>query len=285
MGSLLEVRNLTIEYGTRHSESFRAVDDLSFHVEAGEVVGLMGESGCGKSTTALVLLGLLDGGKTRISGSVVLRGRELLGMKQRELQKLRGSTISLIFQEPEISLSPVMRVGDQIAEVLHAHERRSWKQCRSEAMAVLERVGLEPAARIFNSYPHQLSGGQRQRIVLAQAIACNPSLLVADEPTASLDARSQNEFISLLRDLRRETGLSILLISHSPELQARLADRLLVMKGGRIIESGSFEGLFEDPAHDYTRMMLRRKLGGLDGRRIEEAGAQADMQSEEQFAR
>lgn len=279
MGGLLDVRNLTIEYATCGPESFRAVDDLSFRVEAGEIVGLIGESGCGKSSTALALFGLLPGKTATISGSAFLDGRELLGMSEKELQKLRGSEISLIFQEPEVALSPLMRVGEQIAEVIHAHRLWSWKQCRSEASALLERVGLEPAARIFDSYPHQLSGGQRQRIVLAQAISCKPKLLVADEPTASLDAQTQNEFISLLRNLRTETGLSILLISHSPELQATLADRLLVMESGRITESGSFERLFENPSHDYTRMMLRRKA------KTPRAYRAPDLELEEQFTR
>lgn len=280
MGNLLEVRNLSVEYWARGSEPFRAVDDLSFHVEAGEVVGLMGESGCGKSSTSLALLGLLPGKTTRISGSALLCGRELLGMEEKEVQKLRGSGISLIFQEPEIALSPMMRVGEQIAEVVHAHRLWNWKRCRSEAAELLERLGLKPAARIFDSYPHQLSGGQRQRIVLAQAISCKPALLVADEPTASLDVESQNEFVSLLRNLRNETGLSILLISHSPELQARIADRLLVMKSGRIIESGSFERLFENPTHDYTRMMLRRKLKTSETNKVPK-----DLELEEQFSR
>lgn len=280
MGRLLEVQNLTIEYATRGSDSFRAVEDLSFEVKAGEVVGLMGESGCGKSSTALALLGLLSEKTAMISGSALLRERELLGMQEKELQKVRGSEISLIFQEPEIALSPVMRVGDQIAEVVRAHRRWNWKRCRSEAAELLERLGLKPAARIFNSYPHQLSGGQRQRIVLAQAISCRPRLLVADEPTASLDVESQNEFISLLRNLRNETSLSILLISHSPALQARLADRLLVMRNGRIIESGSFEPLFENPAHDYTRMMLRREKWPANT-----SSGHADLEFEEQFTR
>lgn len=280
MGRLLEVQNLTIEYATRGSDSFRAVEDLSFEVKAGEVVGLMGESGCGKSSTALALLGLLSEKTAMISGSALLRERELLGMQEKELQKVRGSEISLIFQEPEIALSPVMRVGDQIAEVVRAHRRWNWKRCRSEAAELLERLGLKPAARIFNSYPHQLSGGQRQRIVLAQAISCRPRLLVADEPTASLDVESQNEFISLLRNLRNETSLSILLISHSPALQARLADRLLVMRNGRIVERGSFERLFENPAHDYTRTMLRREKWSVNT-----SSEHADLEFEEQLTR
>jgi ABC-type glutathione transport system ATPase component len=264
MGSLLKVRNLTIRHKADGPETLQAVDGVSFDVEAGEVVGLMGESGCGKSSTALALLGLLDKAKAEISGSIELRGRELLGAGESDLQELRGSKVSLVFQEPAMALSPVMRVGSQIAEVIHAHRGWNWKRCRAEAKTMLARVGLEPADRFFSAYPHQLSGGQRQRVVLAQALCCEPELLVADEPTASLDARSQADFLALLRNLKAELNISILLISHSPELQASLADRLLVMKDGRIIEEGSFEKLYENPGHDYTRMMLRR--GGAANR-------------------
>lgn len=259
MGSLLKVGNLTIRYRADGPERYQAVNGVSFDVDPGEVVGLMGESGCGKSSTALALLGLLDKEKkVEISGSIALCGQELLGRSERELQKLRGSKISLVFQEPAMALSPVMRAGSQIAEVIHAHRGWNWERCRVEAKAMLARVGLEPADRFFSAYPHQLSGGQRQRVVLAQALCCEPELLVADEPTASLDARSQTDFLALLRNLKAELNISILLISHSPELQASLADRLLVMKDGRIVEEGSFEKLYESPAHDYTRMMLRR---------------------------
>lgn len=257
MATLLEVRSLTVEYGTAGPDSLRAVDDLSFHVESSETVGLMGESGCGKSSTALALLGLLKKEQAKVSGSIVLCGCELRGFREPDLERLRGSKISLVFQEPDMALNPMMCVGDQIAEVIHAHRRWNWKRCRGEAAAVLECVGLESTSRIFGAYPHQLSGGQRQRIVLAQAIACNPELLVADEPTASLDAKSQSEFIALLRKLKKDMGLAVLLISHSPELQAQLTDRLLIMKDGRIIERGGFESLFENPIHEYTRMILR----------------------------
>lgn len=257
MGSLLQVRNLTIDYNADGSTAHRAVDGVSFDVAPHEVVGLMGESGCGKSSTALALLGLLPKG-AKVEGSIVLCGQELLGLKERELQEIRGSKISLVFQEPGIALSPVMRVGDQIAEVIHAHRQLNWKQCRAEAEAILARVGLGQTKRIFMAYPHQLSGGQKQRVVLAQALCCEPALLVADEPTVSLDARSQADFLALLRNLKAELNISILLISHSPELQASLADQLMIMKEGRIIEQGSFEAVYENPAHDYTRLMLRR---------------------------
>lgn len=258
MDSVLQVRNLTIEYRNERAAAYRAVHDVSFEVGRGEVLGLAGESGCGKSSIALGLLGLLPRQSAQMSGSVLLRGGELLGMLESELRRVRGADISLVFQEPGISLSPVMRVGSQVAEVIHAHRRWNWKRCRTEAQAMLEQVGLRSVDRIYSAYPHQLSGGQRQRIVLAQALCCEPAILVADEPTASLDARSQADFVNLLRKLKNDLGVSILLISHSPELHASLADRLLVMKDGRIIEEGTVEKLYENPAHDYTSAMLRR---------------------------
>lgn len=262
MGSVLQVRNLTIGYSSDGAGAHRAVDGVSFEVGRGEVVGLMGESGCGKSSTALGLLGLLPRQNTQVSGSVLLCGKELLGIRESELQRVRGSKISLVFQEPGIALNPVMRVGNQIAEVIHAHRRWGWRRCRTEAETMVARVGLCPVDRIYSAYPHQLSGGQRQRIVLAQALCCEPAVLVADEPTASLDARSQAGFLCLLRGLKNELQISILLISHSPELQASLADRIMVMKDGRIVEEGTVEKLYENPAHDYTRAMLRRRGRG-----------------------
>lgn len=258
MGSVLEVRNLTIRYDIGTVHAHKAVDNVSFDVKPGEIVGLMGESGCGKSSIALALLGLLAKQQAQIAGSALLFGQELLGVGERELQKIRGLKISLVFQEPGISLHPMMRVGNQIAEVVRAHRGWHWKQCRAQAERTLERVGLGPSERVYSAFPHQLSGGQQQRVVLAQALCCEPALLVADEPTASLDARSQADFLALLRSLKAELSISILLISHSPELQASLADRLMVMKEGCIIEEGRFEKLYGSPAHDYTRLMLRR---------------------------
>lgn len=258
MGSVLQVQRLTIEYKQKDLEPHVAVNGVSFEIAAGEVVGLMGESGCGKSSTALALLGLLEKETADIRGSVVLHQQELLGRTETELERVRGVKISLVFQEPGISLSPVMRAGTQIAEVIRAHRRVNWRECRAQAEKMLARVGLRPTKRFYSAYPHQLSGGQRQRIVLAQALCCGPTLLVADEPTASLDAKSRADFVALLRNLRCELNFSILLISHSPELQASLADRLLVMKEGRIVEEGSFEGLYRNPKHEYTRQMLRR---------------------------
>jgi ABC-type glutathione transport system ATPase component len=258
METVLQVRGLTIQYQSPGESLQRAVDQCSFEVGLGEVVGLMGESGCGKTSIALALLGLLPKERSLVSGSILFRGEELLGMDERPFQRIRGAEISMVYQEPGVSLSPVLRVGDQVAEVFRAHRDWEWKRCRAEAESMIARVGLPGTARIFSAYPHQLSGGQLQRVVLAQALACAPALLIADEPTASLDARSQAEFLELLGELKAASRLSILLISHTPEVQASLADRLVVMKDARIVEQGSFAQLYRNPSHPYTRTMLRR---------------------------
>jgi ABC-type glutathione transport system ATPase component len=257
MQVLFRVQALNIAYRGAASSLHRAVQNVSFEICEGEVLGLMGESGCGKTSIALAALGLLSGEQAVISGSIQFRGEELLSKDRHALRAIRGAGISLVFQEPELALSPVMNVRDQVAEVIRAHNDWKWERCRAEAELALERVGFSDVPRISAAYPHQLSGGQRQRVVLAQALACRPALLIADEPAASLDARSQREILTLLRELQRELRISILLISHAPEVQATLADRLMVMAGGRIVEQGSFEQLYRNPTHDCTRAMLR----------------------------
>ena len=257
MDTLLQVRELSIRYRTTGATT-EAVRKISFDIAAGEIVGLIGESGSGKSSVALALLGLLEKKNADVSGSIRFRSQELLSLTEHEWQNIRGTTISIVFQEPAIALCPVMRAGHQIAEVIHAHKPWNWRQCLTEAEALLEQVGLKDTRRIFTAYPHQLSGGQRQRVALAQALACSPEILIADEPTASLDARSQSSFILLLNELKAVRGISILLISHTPEIQASLADRLVVMKEGDLIESGAFEEIYKNPKDPYTRRLLKR---------------------------
>jgi ABC-type glutathione transport system ATPase component len=257
MDTVLTVKNLNVSYRCDETNQQDAVKDVSFDIGAGEVLGLMGESGCGKTSIALAILGLLSKEQARISGSIQFRGKELLAISQSALRSIRGARISMVFQEPGIALNPVMQVKDQVAEVIHAHKDLRWKQCRENAELALVRAGLPSDRRIFSAYPHQLSKGQQQRVVLAQALACEPALVIADEPTASLDARSQGELLALLRELQRELRISILLISHSAEVQARLAERLMVMKQGRIVERGRFEELYRNPVHACTRAMLR----------------------------
>ena len=257
MQRLLAVKDLKITYRGADASRHHAVQNASFHIDAGEVLGLMGESGCGKTSVALALLGLLSKDQAQVSGSIQFHGRELLTMDRRALCAVRGAGISMVFQDPEIALNPMMRVRDQVAEVIRAHRELSWNQCRSAADLALRRVGLPNTERIFSAYPHQLSGGQRQRVVFAQALACEPALLIADEPTASLDARSTVDLLALLCELQRELFLSILLISHTPEVQASLAERLMVMDHGRIVEQGRFGELYRNPSHLCTKAMLR----------------------------
>lgn len=257
MQDLLLVTNLNVSYRGSGPSRHHAVQQVSFEIGEGEVLGLMGESGCGKTSIALALLGLLSEEQADVSGSIQFRGEELLSKDRSSLRAIRGTRISLVFQEPELALSPVMKIRDQVAEVIHAHNDCKWERCRADAELALARVGFSDLPRISSAYPHQLSGGQRQRVVLAQALACKPLLLIADEPAASLDARSQSEILALLRELQRELQISILLISHAPEVQASLADRLMVMANGRIVEQGPFEQLYRNPSHACTRAMLR----------------------------
>jgi ABC-type glutathione transport system ATPase component len=256
MASLLQVRNLTVRYQCVRAVAHVAVDGVNFDLAPAEILGLMGESGCGKTTLAMATVGLLAKDSAAVSGSILFRGQELLGLDERTFRKLRGAKISLVAQEPGIALSPVLSVGEQISEVRHAHDGWSWKRSRQEAEDWLARVGLEPVKRISASYPHQLSGGQLQRVVLAQALACRPELVIADEPTASLDSVNEANFLTLLGELKAQLGISVLLISHSPHVQASLADRILVMKGGRIVDQGPFDELSRGSADRYTRDML-----------------------------
>lgn len=219
-------------------------------------MGLLGESGCGKSTTAISMLGLLPSSAYIAGGSIQFRGRELLGLKERELESIRGSQISLVLQESGIALNPVLRVGDQVAEVMRAH--RSWnkKRSREEAECMLRKVRLADAQRIYSSYPHQLSGGERQRVLIAQALACNPELVIADEPTASLDTTIQGEILALIKELKETLHISFLFITHNPAILQIMADRILVMYAGRIVEEGSAAEIFRNPLHPYTKALL-----------------------------
>ncbi len=269
MSTLLAVNNLSVRYRCPDASEQLAVEHASFDISSGEVLGLMGESGCGKTSIALALLGLLSKEQANVSGSIQFLGKELLAMNQNALRAIRGAGISMVFQEPGIALNPVMQVRDQVAEVIRAHAHLKWEQCRADAELALARVGLPNKQRIFAAYPHQLSGGQQQRVVLAQALACKPALVIADEPTASLDARSQDGLLALLRELRRELRISILLISHSAEVQARLADRLMVMERGRIVEQGPFADLYRNPSHACTKAMLRTSAHANDAENFE----------------
>ncbi len=254
---VLAVRDLTVELRGEDGSAARVVEGASFELAAGETLGVLGESGSGKTTLALALLSLLPPGGRVVRGEVSLRGRDLLEMKERELAKLRGDQVSMVFQEPGISLSPCLRVGDQVADVARAHRRWRRRRCREHALALLEQVRLEDPAAIYRAYPHQLSGGQRQRVVIAQALACQPAVMIADEPTAALDATTQARIVALLRELQQRLQLALLFISHDAALLASVADRGLVMYAGEVVETGSREQVFGDPRHPYARELLR----------------------------
>lgn len=283
MPALLEVRDLAVHYDSGPGAPALAVDELSLDVADGEVVGLLGESGCGKSTLLLAILGLLPGSAHVVSGSVRFRGRELLRLGEPELRGLRGAEIAIIFQEPVLALNPVRRVGAQVAEVIRAHRRWGRRRCREEAVAMLVEVGFSDPVRVHDSYPHELSGGQRQRVSIAQALACRPALVLADEPTSSLDSTTQAEVRELLGTLQSRFGLALLLVSHDLGALAALARRVLVMYAGRLVEAGTPARVFDDPLHPYSRGLLRatpRMLdpGGSLGRTLQPIpGASPDL--------
>jgi peptide/nickel transport system ATP-binding protein len=253
--ALLEVQNLHVHL-KRADEAVELVRDVSFSVGEGEVVGVLGESGCGKSLTAFSVLGLLPQGM-RTSGRIVFAGKDLLTLDEKALCGLRGNRIGMIFQEPMTALNPVQTVGDQIAEPLRLHKRLGRMAARSEARRLLERIRLPNPAAALDAYPHQLSGGQRQRVVIAMALACRPDLLIADEPTTALDTTVQRQILDLLLDLVEETQSGLLLITHDIGIMAETTDRVLVMYGGAIVEAAPTAALVNFPAHPYTRALLQ----------------------------
>ena len=249
--SLLTVDGLSVSIG-----GVTAVDNVDFAMNRGEWLGLVGESGAGKSITALAILGLLPDG-AHATGSVRFEDQEILNLEEKRLAQYRGVRMATIFQDPMTALNPVMRVGDQVAEMITLHRRGSRREASREAVRLLERVGLpEPAAKA-RSYPHQLSGGQRQRAMIAAAMACSPSLLIADEPTTALDVTVQAEILRLMKDLVIEEGSSLLLITHDIPVISVMCKEVLVMYGGRIVEHGSARAVFAHPRHPYTAGLLK----------------------------
>ena len=257
MEPLLDVQNLSVRYRPRGGEDVFAVSGASLQITLGQVVGVLGESGSGKSTLCTSLLALSSSNAVVDEGAVLLDGTNLLNLGRGELERVRGSRVSLIFQEPGTALHPTMRVGTQIEEVLRAHGEGNKQARRKQIRELLDLIFTEDAERVYFSYPHQLSGGQRQRIAVAQAIACKPKLLIADEPTASLDSVTQREIIELLKKLQRERNLAILFITHSAELLEDFADRVVVLYAGRIIEDGNAMSVMKNPQHPYTQALLR----------------------------
>ncbi|MGQ0622284.1 MAG: ABC transporter ATP-binding protein [Panacagrimonas sp.] len=260
--NLLEVRGLRVSYETREGP-LRAIDGLNLSLAAGEALGIVGESGAGKSQTALALLGLLAR-NARIEGSIRFENRELLGLRESELARIRGNRIAMVFQDPMTSLNPYLRVGTQIGEVLIRHRGMSRRAAHAESLRLLDAVHIPDAARRLGSYPHELSGGQRQRVMIATALACRPALLLADEPTTALDVTVQAQILRLFRELRRDYQVAIILITHDLGVVAEVCERTLVMYAGRAVESGPTDALLRHPAHPYSRALLdaRPRLDG-----------------------
>jgi ABC-type dipeptide/oligopeptide/nickel transport system ATPase component len=249
---LLDVQHLSVTFGGPSP----AVDDVSFQIAGGETLGLVGESGSGKSVTAFSILRLLQPPGRIVGGSVNFLGRDLLTLTEREMREVRGAGISLIFQEPMTALNPVMRVGDQIAEALLVHGKASRSGARERAIELFEAVKIPDAARRVRDYPHQLSGGMRQRVMIAIALACQPPLVMADEPTTALDVTIQAEVLDLLRELKARYNLALLLITHDFGVIAEMADRVAVMFKGKLVEQGPVRDVLRHPTHDYTRNLL-----------------------------
>ncbi|WP_081816756.1 ABC transporter ATP-binding protein [Fodinicurvata fenggangensis] len=267
--ALLEVEGLSTYFFTRDGV-VRAVDDVSFSVAAGETVAVVGESGCGKSVTSLSIMGLLQTPPARIvSGHIKLQGRDLLTLPESEMRKVRGNEISMIFQEPMTSLNPVLTIGRQIGETLVLHEGLSEKEAESRAVELLRLVNIPEAERRVREYPHQLSGGMRQRVMIAMALACQPKLLVADEPTTALDVTIQAQILELMSDLKQKTGSAIIFITHDLGVVAEMAERVVVMYAGKKVEEAPVVDLFERPRHPYTAGLLDSvlKLGSSSGER------------------
>ena len=254
METLLAVQHLSI--GIRRGEEiFTAVDDISFHIEAGEILGLVGESGCGKSLTCLSIPALLAPGIEVLGGEIFFKGRKLSGLSPAELSRLRGKDISMIFQEPAASLNPLHRIGPQIAETLALHGMADKKKRRAEVLDLMARLGLPEPEKLYQAWPHELSGGMCQRVMIAIAAVCRPALLLADEPATALDTASQTRILELLQKINRDFGAAVLFVSHDLGLVSRLCRRTLVMYAGKIVEAGNTEDVFSRPAHPYTRSL------------------------------
>jgi len=265
---LIEVRDLGVRLNTSRGPA-QAVRGVSFSLKRGETLGLVGESGCGKSVTALALMGLLPDSAV-ISGSIRLDGSELVGLSDANYCKLRGNRISMIFQEPMTALNPMHTIGRQVAEPLRRHTNCSAEGARKEAIALLDRVGLPDAAKRVDAYPHQFSGGQRQRVTIAMALACQPDVLIADEPTTALDVTIQSQILDLIADLVAEGGMSMILISHDLGVIAENVQRMMVMYGGTVVESGATDAVFTRMGHPYTQGLFRARprLGARKGTRL-----------------
>ncbi|QHI37366.1 Glutathione import ATP-binding protein GsiA [Kordia antarctica] len=254
MSSLLDIQNLTISF-----KGNEVIHGISYTLHPNEILGIVGESGSGKSVSSLAILGLLPKKHTEISGAILYEDQNLVSLRNKEFQRVRGNEISMIFQEPMSSLNPSMTCGKQVEEVLLQHKYSTRKAAKSEVLALFEKVKLPRVAQMYDSYPHQLSGGQKQRVMIAMAIACKPKILIADEPTTALDVTVQKEIILLLKELQQENQMGIIFISHDLALVSEIADTIVVMYQGNIVERGETTSLFTNPQHEYTKALLKSK--------------------------
>jgi peptide/nickel transport system ATP-binding protein len=252
---MLDVRNLKVSFRSEQG-LMRAIDGVSFSVAEGEILGMVGESGSGKTVSLLAVMGLINDPNAVIEGSIKYKGRELVGLAPKEMRKLRGNEIAMIFQDPMTALTPVYTIGWQIAEQILAHQKISKTAARQKAIDLLGEVNIPSPAEAYDRYPHQLSGGMRQRAVIAMALSCNPSLLVADEPTTALDVTVQAQILDLVRKLQRNHKSAVVFITHDMGVIAEIADRVMVMYAGRVVERGNRNDVFLKPQHPYTRALL-----------------------------
>lgn len=264
--AVVELKDLQTHFQTEEG-TVKAVNHVSFAVREGETVCVVGESGCGKSVTALSIMGLIAESGSVVGGDILYEGKSLLEMKEKELRSLRGNEIAMIFQEPMTSLNPVFTVGEQIVETLREHELLSKNEAYKKAIELIRKVGIARADEIVHSYPHELSGGMLQRIMIAVALSCNPKLLIADEPTTALDVTIQAQILDLLRQIKEEFKTSILLITHDLGVVAEMADYVVVMYGGKVIEEAPVLEIFQNPKHPYTKGLLKSKP--VMGKRID----------------
>ena len=266
---LLSVRNLCTDFPVKRG-IVHAVEDVSFDVDAGEILAIVGESGSGKSVPSLSIMGLLGEPGHVASGEVKFEGKDLVGLSEKDYRQLRGNDMAMIFQEPMTSLNPVYRIGNQIVEAIRTHEKVGKKEARERAIDLLRKVGIPSPEKRIDDYPHQMSGGMRQRVMIAMALACNPKLLIADEPTTALDVTIQAQILDLLRRLRDETGMAVLLITHDLGVVSETADRVVVMYCGQLVEEAEVRTLFDHPLHPYTLGLLKSipRLEDDDAKRL-----------------
>ncbi|HIV57158.1 MAG TPA: ABC transporter ATP-binding protein [Candidatus Stackebrandtia faecavium] len=255
--SLLTVDNLSVRFTRRDQPDVRAVDGVSFAVDSGEVVGLVGESGCGKSVTSLALMGLVAGNNAKIAGEVNFDGTNLLKLSNNAMRDMRGSQMAMVFQDPLSSLNPVIPIGVQVTEILERHQGMKGEKARKRAAELLDRVGIPDPQRRLDEYPHQLSGGMRQRALIAMAVACAPRLLIADEPTTALDVTIQAQILELLKELVDSEGTALLMITHDLGVVAGLCDDVNVLYAGKVVEAAHRRELFANPTHPYTNGLLK----------------------------